>query len=179
MSRVGNRNLLIPNNTEVTIDHNKVNIKGQLGSLSLSYSPLIIVEIENNHITTKRTNEQKHTKQLHGTTNSLLNSMLIGVNQGFKKGIEIKGVGYRLSLQGKQLTLNVGYSHPVIIDIPDDLKLTVLKPTELLIEGIDKQKVGEIAAIIRKVRKPNPYSGKGIMYQDEVVRRKEGKAASK
>ena len=179
MSRVGNRTLSIPGNTEVAIAANKIMVKGKLGTLSLNYSPLIIVEVENNLITTKRVNEQKHTKQLHGTTNSLLSSMLIGVNVGFKKEIEIKGVGYRAALQGTQLTLNVGYSHPVVIEIPDDLKVTLVKPTEILIEGIDKQKVGELAAIIRKVRKPSPYSGKGIMYKNEVIRRKEGKAASK
>lgn len=179
MSRIGKRILQVPNQTEIIIANSEATIKGKLGTLSLTYSPLISLHLENNQLQTKRANEQKHTKQLHGTTNSLLQNMIIGVNEGFKKGLEIKGVGYRASLQGQKLTLNVGYSHPVVIEIPSDLKLTLIKPTEIEISGIDKQKVGELAATIRKVRKPSVYSGKGIMYKNEAIRRKEGKAASK
>lgn len=179
MSRIGKRTLTIPANTTVEVENNTVKINGKLGILTLNTSPLIKVVVENNQIKTVRQNEQKHTKQLHGTTNSLLNAMLIGVTEGFKKDIEIKGVGYRAVLQDNILTLNVGYSHPVTIEIPSDIKVKLAKPTEINIEGIDKQKVGQLAAIIRKVRVPNPYSGKGIMYKGEVIRRKEGKASSK
>ncbi|XP_023226513.1 uncharacterized protein LOC111627176 [Centruroides sculpturatus] len=179
MSRVGNRILTVPDQTEVLIRGTSVEIKGKLGTLTLEHSPLIAVSLNQNLLVTSRANEEKSTKQLHGTTNSLIKSMLDGVNQGFRKEIEIKGVGYRASLQGSKLTLSVGYSHPIVLDVFPDVKVEVPKPSIVIVSGIDKQRVGQMAAIIRQVRRPNPYSGKGIMYKDEKIRRKEGKTASK
>lgn len=179
MSRVGKRVLLIPSGTEVLVNQNIVTVKGKLGELTRTFSPLIVIKVENNQVTTERINEEKHTKQLHGTTNSLLSGMIQGVSVGFKKEIEIKGVGYKATLKGNQIEILAGYSHPVLVDIPSTLKVEVPKPVSIIISGNDKQQVGQLAAVIREVRKPNPYSGKGIMYKNEVIRRKEGKKASK
>lgn len=179
MSRVGNRVLTIPAGTTVEIDGTKVTVKGALGILERIFSPKIAINVENNLLTTIRANEEKHTKQLHGTTNSHIQNMIIGVSQGFKKDLEIKGVGYRAILKGDKLEVSAGYSHIHTINIPPDVKVVVPKPTEVLVSGIDKQNVGHFAAIIRSIRKPNPYSGKGISYKGEKIRRKEGKTASK
>lgn len=179
MSRVGKRVLLIPAGTEVNVNGTKVEVKGKLGTLVREFSPLIVVKVSENQVTTERANEEKHTKQLHGTTNSILSGMIIGVSEGFKKEIEIKGVGYKASLKDKQIEILAGYSHPVLVDIPESLKVEVPKPVTIIVSGIDKQEVGQLAAVIRAVRKPNPYSGKGIMYKGEMIRRKEGKKASK
>lgn len=179
MSRVGNRILTIPSGVTLENNQNLVIIKGPKGELKRQFSPLISIKVEDGKITTVRANEEKHTKQLHGTTNSLLSGMLKGVSEGFVKKLLIKGVGYKAALMGDKVEIYAGYSHPYLIQIPSDLKLEIPKPTEMTVSGIDKQKVGEFAAILRKVRKPNVYSGKGIMYEDEVIRRKEGKAASK
>lgn len=179
MSRVGNRILNIPNGVTLENNNNFVVIKGPKGQLSKQFSPLISINVDDNKVTTVRANEEKHTKQLHGTTNSLLSGMLIGVSNGFTKKLLIKGVGYKAALLGNKVEIHAGYSHSHIIDVPNEIKVEIPKPTEIIVSGIDKQKVGEFAAILRKVRKPNVYSGKGIMYDDEVIRRKEGKAASK
>ncbi|WP_412031454.1 50S ribosomal protein L6 [Metamycoplasma buccale] len=179
MSRIGNRILLIPNGVEVNINQNHILIKGKLGTLEYTFSPLIKVVVENNEIKTLRTNEEKSTKQLHGTTNANIKNMLIGVSEGYKKEIEIKGVGYKATLKGKEIEIIAGYSHPVLLEVPSNLKLELPKPTNIIISGIDKQAVGEFAANLRDVRRPSPYSGKGIMYKDEIIRRKEGKTASK
>ncbi|QJB71217.1 50S ribosomal protein L6 [Mycoplasma sp. 1654_15] len=179
MSRVGNRVLQIPAGVEVNIQNSLVTIKGKLGTLSREFSNFISIEKTESTLLTKRSSEEKSIKQLHGTTNSLLQGMLTGVSQGFVKELEIKGVGYRATLKDKVLELALGYSHPVLVEIPQDLTLEVPKPTVVIIKGIDKQRVGELAAQIRKKRKPNPYSGKGVAYKDEVIRRKEGKKASK
>ncbi|MGZ9432722.1 50S ribosomal protein L6 [Mycoplasma sp. 613B] len=179
MSRVGKRVLLVPEGTEVLVNNNLVTVKGKLGQLEREFSNLIKIKIENNQVTTERLNEEKHTKQLHGTTNSLLAGMIKGVTSGFSKEIEIKGVGYKATLKGNQIEILAGYSHPVLIDVPNTLKVEVPKPVSIIVSGIDKQQVGQLAAVIRSVRKPNPYSGKGIMYKNENIRRKEGKKASK
>ncbi|QJG67132.1 50S ribosomal protein L6 [Mycoplasma phocoenae] len=179
MSRVGKRILNIPNGTEVSINNSYVEVKGPKGTLSYQFSNLITIANENNQVTTTRANEDKHTKQLHGTTNSLIAAMIKGVSEGFTKEIEIKGVGYKATLKGEILEVIAGYSHPVNLSIPSNLQVSVPKPTQIIISGIDKQAVGQFAAIVRDVRRPSPYSGKGIMYKDEVVRRKEGKTASK
>ncbi|MBN3534982.1 50S ribosomal protein L6 [Mycoplasma procyoni] len=179
MSRVGKRVLTIPAGTEVLVESTKVTVKGKLGQLSREFSPLIAVKVQDGVVTTERANEEKHTKQLHGTTNSLIAGMIKGVSEGFTKEIEIKGVGYKATLKQNQIEILAGYSHPVLVDVPADLKVEVPKPVNIVITGIDKQKVGQLAAVIREVRKPNPYSGKGIMYKNEVIRRKEGKKASK
>lgn len=179
MSRVGNRVLAIPSGVVLENSANFVTIKGPKGELSRQFSTLISINVENDQVTTSRANEEKHTKQLHGTTNSLLSGMLIGVSTGFERKLLIKGVGYKAALMGNKLEIHVGYSHPHSVDIPSNIKVQVPKPTEIVISGIDKQAVGQFAANVRKIRKPNVYSGKGIMYDDEVIRRKEGKAASK
>ncbi len=179
MSRVGNRIINIVEGVEVKVNGTKVEIKGAKGTIAREFSPLIAIEIKAGQVTTIRANENKHTKQLHGTTNALINNMIIGVSQGFKKELLIKGVGYKVALQGKELVVNAGYSHPHTIPVPEGITVTVEKQTEISIEGIEKEKVGQLAAIIRDIRRPNPYSGKGIMYKDEQIRRKEGKAAGK
>lgn len=179
MSRVGNRILNIPQGVSLENQANLVTIKGPKGTLSRQFSPLIAIRVENNQISTIRANEAKQTKQLHGTTNSLLSGMLIGVSSGFSKRLLIKGVGYKAALVGNEVEIFAGYSHSHKLAIPADLTVQIPKATEIVISGIDKQKVGQFAAVLRKVRKPNVYSGKGIMYDDEVIRRKEGKAASK
>ena len=179
MSRVGNRILTIPSGVTLENNQNLITIKGPKGELKKQFSTLISINVENDKLTTIRANEEKHTKQLHGTTNSLLASMIKGVSEGFSKKLLIKGVGYKAALVGNQIEIHAGYSHSHKIAIPAGIKLEIAKPTEIVVTGIDKQQVGEFAAIIRKVRKPNVYSGKGIMYDDEIIRRKEGKAASK
>lgn len=179
MSRVGNRILAIPSGVTLENNANLVTVKGPKGELTKQFSTLISINVENNQITTVRANEEKHTKQLHGTTNSLLSGMLTGVSTGFQKKLLIKGVGYKAALLGDKLEIHVGYSHPHHLEVPSELKIEVPKPTEIVVSGIDKQKVGQFAAVVRKIRKPNVYSGKGIMYDDEVIKRKEGKAASK
>ncbi|ENY54114.1 50S ribosomal protein L6 [Metamycoplasma alkalescens] len=179
MSRIGKRILTIPKNVEVSLTKNHLIIKGNLGQLEYTFSPLISVVIENNEIKTIRANEDKTTKQLHGTTNAIISNMLIGVSQGYKKEIEIKGVGYKATLKGNEIEVIAGYSHNVLKQIPANLKVEVPKPTNIIISGIDKQAVGQFAAILRDIRRPSPYSGKGIMYKDEVIRRKEGKTAAK
>ena len=179
MSRVGNRILTIPSGVTLENNQNLITIKGPKGELKKQFSTLISINVENDKLTTIRANEEKHTKQLHGTTNSLLAGMIKGVSEGFSKKLLIKGVGYKAALVGNQIEIHAGYSHSHKIAIPVGIKLEIAKPTEILVTGIDKQQVGEFAAIIRKVRKPNVYSGKGIMYDDEIIRRKEGKAASK
>lgn len=179
MSRVGNRILTIPSGVTLENNQNLVIVKGPKGELKRQFSSLISINVENDKLTTIRANEEKHTKQLHGTTNSLLAGMIKGVSEGFTKKLLIKGVGYKAALIGNKVEIHAGYSHSHVIEIPAGIKLEIPKPTEIIVSGIDKQQVGEFAAILRKVRKPNVYSGKGIMYDDEVIRRKEGKAASK
>ena len=179
MSRVGNRILTIPSGVTLENNQNLITIKGPKGELKKQFSTLISINVENDKLTTIRANEEKHTRQLHGTTNSLLAGMIKGVSEGFSKKLLIKGVGYKAALVGNQIEIHAGYSHSHKIAIPAGIKLEIAKPTEIVVTGIDKQQVGEFAAIIRKVRKPNVYSGKGIMYDDEIIRRKEGKAASK
>lgn len=179
MSRVGKRILTIPAGVEANVKATVVEIKGKNGTLSFEFSPLISVNISGNEISTARANEEKHTKQLHGTTNSIIENMLIGVSEGYKKEIEIKGVGYKAALKGNQIEIQAGYSHPVLLDIIKGVKVELPKPTEVVVTGASNQAVGQMAALIRDVRRPSPYSGKGIMYKGEVIRRKEGKAASK
>ncbi|WP_373590306.1 50S ribosomal protein L6 [Metamycoplasma equirhinis] len=179
MSRIGKRILEIPTGVEIKLENNHITVKGKLGELEYTFSPLIQVKIENNQLQTLRLNEEKTTKQLHGTTNANIKNMIVGVSEGYKKEIEIKGVGYKATQKGKEIEIIAGYSHPVIVEIPENLKIEVVKPTNIVISGISKQAVGEFAANIRDIRRPSPYSGKGIMYKGEVIRRKEGKTAAK
>jgi len=180
MSRIGNRILTIPEGVTVEVaPTNEVTVKGPKGTLTQKFSPLITISVEGNTLKTTRANEVKHTKQLHGTTNSLLAGMLTGTKDGFKKELVIVGVGYRAALAGNKINLSLGYSHPVEYMIPEGITVTIAKPTEIMIEGIDKQLVGQVAADIRAYRRPEPYKGKGVRYKDEVIIRKEGKAAGK
>ena len=178
MSRIGNRKLVIPEGVSIENEDNKVIVKGKLGELSLELPSVITMEVNEDGITLKRSNEEKFTKALHGTTNANLNNMIIGVTQGYKKGLEIIGVGYRFNVQGNKLVISAGYSHPVEMAIPEGIKVELVSNTEISISGISKELVGEYAANVRKVRAPEPYKGKGIRYKDEYVRRKEGKKAA-
>lgn len=178
MSRIGKRELIIPEGVNVTVDNNIVTVKVPKGELTFTYDKLITVEIIDNKVIVKRKNETKVAKQLHGTTNALINNMITGVTSGYTKDLEAVGVGYRFNVAGNKITVNAGYSHPVEVIVPSDLKAESKSNTELSISGIDKQRVTEFAANIRKIREPEPYKGKGIRYKDEHIRRKEGKKAA-
>ena len=178
MSRIGNRELNIPAGVTVTVDGNLVTVTGSKGTLTFEHNKDIKVEVNDGKVVVKRSNDLKTSKQLHGTTNSIIKNMIDGVSNGFKKELEINGVGYKFAVQGNKLAITAGYSHIVNLDIPNGLKLETPSATELTINGIDKQLVGEFAAIVRKVRGPEPYKGKGIKYKDEHIRRKEGKKAA-
>ena len=179
MSRIGNRVIHIPSDVTVTLDGNKVTVKGPKGELTEEFDNLISINIEDNKLTCKRANEELFTKSIHGTTNALIENMIIGVSKGYTVELETVGVGYRFQVTGKQINVSAGYSHPVVVDIPEGITVEAPSTTELKLSGIDKQKVTEFAANIRKIRKPEPYKGKGIRYKGEVIRRKEGKKASK
>lgn len=182
MSRIGNRILTLPEMVKINIaPNNVVTVSGPKGELSAQFSPLITIKHNETtkSIQTLRANELKHTKQLHGTTNSLLANMIEGVAHGFSKSLDIVGVGYKANLNGNKLILNLGYSHPIELEIPSSIKVESPKPTQVIISGIDKQLVGAFAANIRAYRKPEPYKGKGIKYTNEHIIRKEGKAAGK
>ena len=179
MSRIGKRILTIPAGVSVNVEDNKVTVKGPKGELSLDLIKTIEVKVEGTEVSVNKLKEDKFTRQMHGTTNSNINNMIIGVSEGYKKGLEIIGVGYRFNSQGKKLTINAGYSHPVVMEVPEGITVKGISNTEIELESIDKVAIGEFAANIRKVRPPEPYKGKGIRYKGEIVRRKEGKKASK
>ncbi len=181
MSRIGNRVLTIPAGVEVTVDGNKVTTKGPKGTLDFNFkNDSVDVKVEGTNVVVSRKNDLKTSKQLHGTTNSVINNMLIGVSKGFKRELEINGVGYRFQVQGNKVVISAGYSHTVDLVIPNGIKVEMpdKSTTELVISGYDKQAVSEFAANIRKVRKPEPYKGKGIKFKEEHIRRKEGKKAA-
>ena len=177
MSRVGNRKLVLPAGVTLTTEGNVVTVKGPKGELSTVINENITVKIEGEEITLERKND--NFKNFHGTANANIRNMIIGVTEGFEKKLESVGVGYRFQLKGNELVVTAGYSHPVVVKVPEGIKLESPSNTELFIRGIDKQLVGEFAANVRKIRKPEPYKGKGIRYSDEHIRRKEGKKASK
>lgn len=180
MSRIGNKAITIPAGVEVTIAAgNEVTVKGSKGTLTRQFNPALEIKVEENVLTVARPNDEKHTKQLHGTTRALLANMVEGVSEGFTKELELVGIGFRSAVSGNKLTLNVGYSHPIEFAIEDGIKVECSSATEIKVSGIDKQRVGEFAANVRAVRKPEPYKGKGIRYKGEYVRRKEGKTAGK
>lgn len=178
MSRIGRRELVIPAGVTVNVNENNVNVSGKLGNLELNTKPGIDVKVEDGKVLVTRSNDTKEQKQLHGTTNANINNMLIGVSEGFKKELEINGVGYKFAVAGNTLTISAGYSHPVKMTAPSGIKMEAPSANELTITGYDKQAVGEFAALVRKVREPEPYKGKGIKYKDEFIRRKEGKKAA-
>ena len=176
MSRIGNRIIEIPEGVSIEEKDGLITVKGPKGSLEQKLLTDITLKIDGNQITLERKNEQA--KALHGTMNSIINNMIIGVSKGYEKGLEIIGVGYRFNVQGKKLVINAGYSHPVNLDIPEGITVEANSNTEITVKGIDKVLVGEFSANVRKVRQPEPYKGKGIRYKDEHVRRKEGKKAA-
>ena len=176
MSRIGYRKIEVPTGVTVELNDNIVQVTGPKGSLSQVMLKGISMKQEGNEITLDRVNDTA--KAMHGTMNALLQNMITGVTKGYEKGLEIVGVGYRFNVQGKKLVINAGYSHPVELQIPDGLTVEAPSNTEITIKGIDKVLVGEFAANVRKVRKPEPYKGKGIRYKDEHIRRKEGKKAA-
>ena len=176
MSRIGRLPITVPSGVDVTIDGRNVTVTGPKGTLSRSLHPDITVSREDGTLVVTRPTEQKTHKQLHGLTRTLVNNMVVGVTDGYRKGLEITGVGYRATLNGRKLTLNLGYSHPIEIDPPDGISFEVENPTRLAVVGIDKELVGEIAAKVRATRKPEPYKGKGVRYAGEYIRRKAGKA---
>lgn len=177
MSRIGNKPIALPEGVEATITGQRVAVKGPKGTLSWDVHPAISVAIEDGQVTVSRPSDNKEHRALHGTTRALVQNLVLGVSQGFKKDLKMVGVGYRAQLQGQTLVVNAGYSNPVEVTIPNGIEVTVNKNTDISISGIDKQVVGEFAANIRAIRKPEPYLGKGIRYVDEHVRRKEGKTA--
>ncbi|HDX9631085.1 TPA: 50S ribosomal protein L6 [Bacillus cereus] len=178
MSRIGKKILEIPAGVTITIaEDNTVTVKGPKGELTRKFNADMSIKIEENTLTVERPSEQKEHRALHGTTRALIGNMVEGVTAGFARGLELVGVGYRAQKQGDKLVLSVGYSHPVEMTPESGLEVEVPVPTKIVIKGIDKQRVGEFAANIRAVRAPEPYKGKGIRYEGEVVRRKEGKTA--
>ncbi|AZV91561.1 50S ribosomal protein L6 [Bacillus amyloliquefaciens] len=178
MSRVGKKLLEIPSEVTVTLNEgNTVAVKGAKGELTRTFHPDMEIKIEDNVLTVTRPSDHKEHRALHGTTRSLLGNMVEGVSKGFERGLELVGVGYRASKSGNKLVLNVGYSHPVEIVPEEGIEIEVPSQTKVVVKGTDKERVGAIAANIRAVRSPEPYKGKGIRYEGEVVRRKEGKSA--
>lgn len=180
MSRIGNKVISVPAGVEVNIDaNNHIITKGPKGTLEQTFNSEMIIDLEDGQISVKRPSEQKHHKQLHGTTRALIANMIEGVTEGYKIDLEIVGLGYRAAMQGNKLVLNVGYSHPVEFDVVEGVSVEVPKTTEISVSGIDKQIVGEFAANVRASRRPEPYKGKGIRYKGEQVKTKEGKKAGK
>ena len=179
MSRIGKRVLTIPAGVTVDVNDNKVTVKGPKGELNLDVIKTLNVKVEGTELTVEKLKEDKFTNEMHGTTNANIHNMIVGVSEGFKKELEIIGVGYRFAVSGNTLTIQAGYSHPVKMEIPTGISVKAPSATELEVSGADKIVVGEFAANIRKVRQPEPYKGKGIRYKGEHVRHKEGKKASK
>lgn len=176
MSRIGKKPIEIPEGVEVKVDGNSVTVKGPKGTLTQEFNPNMTITAEGNEITVSRPNDQKENRAVHGLTRSLLANMVEGVHNGFKKELEVNGVGYRVQKQGKTLTMNLGFSHQVVMDEIDGITIECPSANQIVISGPDKQKVGQFAAEVREKRPPEPYKGKGIKYVDEVIRRKEGKA---
>ncbi|ALX49380.1 50S ribosomal protein L6 [Lentibacillus amyloliquefaciens] len=177
MSRIGLKSLEIPEGVEVQLDGNTVTVKGPKGELTRQFHSDMKIVIEDNVLTVERPSEHKEHRALHGTTRSMVANMVEGVHKGFEKSLEINGVGYRAQKQGEKVVINAGYSHPVEIEPTEGIEIDVPQNTKLIVKGIDKELVGGVAANIRAVRPPEPYKGKGIRYEGETVRQKEGKTA--
>jgi large subunit ribosomal protein L6 len=176
MSRIGRLPIEIPSGVDVTVDGSAVTVKGPKGSLQLAVASPIEVKLEDGHVVVTRPDDERESRSLHGLTRTLIANQIIGVTQGYSKGLEIVGTGYRVQAKGASLEFALGFSHPVTVDPPAGISFTVDGNTKLAVHGIDKQAVGEVAANIRKLRKPEPYKGKGIRYAGEIVRRKAGKS---
>jgi large subunit ribosomal protein L6 len=176
MSRIGNAPIEVPSGVDITIDGATVTVKGAKGVLSRTFSDRVTVTLDDGVLTVARDGEDREAKSLHGLTRALLANMVVGVSAGFERQLQTVGVGYRAALQGRTLELQVGYSHPVHIEAPDGIEFEVPENTRIIVRGIDKELVGQVAADIRAVRPPEPYKGKGIRYEGEHIRRKAGKA---
>lgn len=180
MSRIGKMPISIPAGVEVTMgEGNLITVKGPKGTLTQKLSEKMTLTREDGVILVTRPNDEKENRSLHGLTRTLLNNMVIGVTEGYKKELDVNGVGYRVAKEGNKLNMNIGFSHPVIMEEPEGITIEVPTPNKIVINGIDKQKVGQFAAEVRGKRPPEPYKGKGIKYTDEVIRRKEGKTGVK
>ena len=175
MSRIGKIPVAIPSGVEVKVDGHVVTVKGSKGELTREFNPMMTIKVEGEEVIVERPDDSRQAKSLHGLTRTLIHNMVVGVTEGFKKELEVNGVGYRVQKQGTNLVMNLGFSHQVIVPETDEIKIDVPAPNKIIINGIDKQKVGQFAAEVREKRPPEPYKGKGIKYIDEVVRRKEGK----
>ena len=175
MSNIGKKPIIIPENTEIDISSNNVTVKGKLGELSMNYVSIIKITEENNLVLVKRSSENKKSRELHGLYRALIQNMIIGVNEGFTKELIMVGVGYTVEKKGDFLLINAGYSHPIYFQIPSAINIELPNNTTIKIHGVNKQNVGDVAAKIRQIRKPEPYKGKGIKYSDEIIRRKAGK----
>jgi len=176
MSRVGNKPVELPDGVDVEIQGNAVTVKGSKGELNRSFNERIGFDIDSGFVSVTRPDDSRESRALHGLSRALLANMVIGVSDGYRKELEIQGVGYRVALKGKDIELLVGFSHPVTVQAPEGISFEVPEPTRIVVSGIDKEQVGQVAANIRKVRPPEPYKGKGIRYVGEYVRRKAGKA---
>jgi len=180
MSRIGKMPVEIPQGVTVEVKPgNHVVVKGPKGTLEYTFNPKLTIKVEDNKVIVERPNDEKQMKALHGTTRALINNMVIGVSKGFEKVLEVKGLGYRAFVKGKTLELHLGFSHPVLYQIPDDIQIEVDRDNNIYVRGVDKQKVGQVAAEIRSFRPPEPYKGKGIRYRGERVVLKAGKSAKK
>ena len=177
MSRIGKMPIAIPSGVEVTIDGDTVTVKGSKGELTRTFSDLMTIKEEDGHVLVERPDDSREAKAQHGLTRTLIANMIEGVSQGFSKKLVLVGVGYRAALKGKDLEIQLGFSHPVVVEAPENITFEVPSQTEIIVNGISKEQVGQVAADIRKWRKPEPYKGKGIRYEGEYVRRKLGKAA--
>jgi large subunit ribosomal protein L6 len=179
MSRIGNKPITVPENVEVKLDGNKITVKGPKGTLEKELHPNMKITLENNVITVTRPNDEPQNRSLHGLTRTLINNMIVGVVDEYTRALEINGVGYRAAKQGNKLVLTLGYSHPVEMVEPEGIKFEVPAPNQIIVRGMDKELVGEMAAVIRTKRPPEVYRGKGIKYVEEHIRRKEGKTGKK
>jgi len=176
MSRVGSNPVTLPSGVDVKIDGSSVTVKGPKGTLEQTFRDVISFDLDDGVVTVSRSNDEAESRALHGLSRALLNNMVVGVSEGYTKQLEAVGVGYRANLQGRRLELQVGFSHPVRLEAPDGITFEVPEPTKIIVSGIDKALVGQVAANVRQVRPPEPYKGKGIRYAGEHVRRKAGKA---
>ena len=180
MSRIGRAPITVPAGVEVSIaDNNVVTVKGAKGTLTQQFNANMAIAMENGVVTVSRPNDLKENRALHGLTRTLINNMIVGVTEGFKKELDVNGVGYRVAKEGTKLVMNLGFSHQVIMEEKDGITIEVPGPNKIIISGADKQKVGQFAAEVREKRPPEPYKGKGIKYVDEVIRRKAGKTGGK
>ena len=179
MSRIGNKPITVPAGVEVKIDGHKITVKVPKGSLEKEFHKNMEISLDGNVITVKRPDDEPENRSLHGLTRTLLNNMIVGTTDGFERKLEVNGVGYRASKKGNNLLLNLGYSHPVEVEAPNGITFDVPNPNEIIVKGMDKELVGQTAAVVRTKRPPEVYRGKGIKYAEEVIRRKEGKAGKK